>query len=428
MLAVACNKDNGSSQPGIRLFDVEIQLALDGSAFQKQGVSVEVASGAEISFAAKTNEDGIASFLLPEGVYTASSFFKETVEGVTNLYNGSSTIAVKDEELAFELPLVKSHPSKLIIKEVYNGGCMDNAGSQNFQYDKYIIVYNNSASEVDASKMCLAMAQISSNLSFNKYPAEGGGCTYYADGWVPASYSIWWFQDDVEVKIPAYSQIVISIAGAIDHTQTYTNSVDLSHADFCLYDIESGFNKNLWYPAPSANIPTTHHMKTKVFGMGTAWAFPNVMAAPFLILPETNIKNFVNQESNFDCRSSNLSANYCKIPQSWVLDAVDIWPNADESANFHRFSPNIDSGCQVFAVQKNGSTTYRNVDKEATEAIPENAGKLVYGYAGNLNPDDGDPSGIDAEASIAQGAKIVYLDTNNSTNDFHIRKVASIKK
>ena len=37
-------------------------------------------------------------------------------------------------------------------------------------------------------------------------------------------------------------------------------------------------------------------------------------------------------------------------------------------------------------------------------------------------------SGIDAEASIAAGAHIIYKDTNNSTNDFHQRKVASIKK
>ena len=38
-----------------------------------------------------------------------------------------------------------------------------------------------------------------------------------------------------------------------------------------------------------------------------------------------------------------------------------------------------------------------------------------------------DPSGIDAEASIKNGAVIVYQDTNNSSKDFHQRKVASLK-
>lgn len=80
---------------------------------------------------------------------------------------------------------------------------------------------------------------------------------------------------------------------------------------------------------------------------------------------------------------------------------------------------------------KSGYTIYRNVDKEATEALAENEGKLVYNYAGGTDDFEGgstDPSGIDAEASIAKGAHIIYKDTNNSRNDFHQRKVASIKK
>ena len=77
-----------------------------------------------------------------------------------------------------------------------------------------------------------------------------------------------------------------------------------------------------------------------------------------------------------------------------------------------------------------GYSLYRNVDKEATEALPENAGKLVYNYALGTQDVDGstDPSGIDAEASIAAGAHIIYLQTNDSSKDFHQRKLASLKK
>jgi hypothetical protein len=77
-----------------------------------------------------------------------------------------------------------------------------------------------------------------------------------------------------------------------------------------------------------------------------------------------------------------------------------------------------------------GHSIYRNVNKEATEAIPENKGKLVYNYSmGTSDLEEGstDPSGIDAEASIKMGARIVYMDTNNSGNDFHQRKEASLR-
>ena len=77
-------------------------------------------------------------------------------------------------------------------------------------------------------------------------------------------------------------------------------------------------------------------------------------------------------------------------------------------------------------VVKMGYTLYRNVDKEATEAIKENEGKLVYNYSLGVE-DSTDPSGIDAEASIKNGARIVYKDTNNSSVDFHQRSKASLR-
>lgn len=68
----------------------------------------------------------------------------------------------------------------------------------------------------------------------------------------------------------------------------------------------------------------------------------------------------------------------------------------------------------------------------APEALAGNEGKIVYGYSLGTTDYKGaqstDPSGIDAEASIRNGAHIVYSDTNNSSNDFHQRAKASLKQ
>ena len=90
-----------------------------------------------------------------------------------------------------------------------------------------------------------------------------------------------------------------------------------------------------------------------------------------------------------------------------------------------RLTDDIDGG-YVYLTNYMGHTVYRNVDKQATEALPENSGKLVYGYALGYDGST-DPSGIDAEASMKKGAHIVYLDTNNSTTDFHERQKCSLK-
>ena len=75
---------------------------------------------------------------------------------------------------------------------------------------------------------------------------------------------------------------------------------------------------------------------------------------------------------------------------------------------------------------RSGDSVYRNVDKEATEALAENEGKLVYDYSLGVGTST-DPSGINAEASIKNGAHIIYKDTNNSTNDFHERQKCSLR-
>ena len=90
-----------------------------------------------------------------------------------------------------------------------------------------------------------------------------------------------------------------------------------------------------------------------------------------------------------------------------------------------RLTADIDAG-YVWLTNQQGHTLYRNVDKETTESLPENSGRLVYNYALGVGTST-DPSGIDAEASIRNGAHIVYQDTNNSSADFHERQKCSLR-
>jgi len=414
----ACNKT-----PEL-LLDVSVQLTQYGEAYET--VAPVTMTSAAATYTVNTDEKGVAAFKVPVGTYTASVSFK--VEN-TN-FNGTTQIVVTDtyaETTPVSINLTASNSSALIIKEFYNGGCKDNTGTKNYLYDKYIIIYNNSDKEVDASKMCITMAQNTNTQAANKYVITDGVIEYEPAGWTPASFAIWWFQ--TEVKIAPYSQIVVAINGAINHTSTYSNSVDLSHADYCFYDKESGFNLALAYPAPAEGIPANHYMKTYRFGQGTVWMPLMANAAPYILMPEdgVDIVQWVKTEGNFDNRGTNGSTNFAKVPTSWVMDGLEEWPVADETKYFSRFPSSVNVG-YALSTKNLGYTQYRNVDKAATEAIAGNSGKLVYNYAGAVSTDDTDPSGIDAEASIANGAKIVYMDTNNSANDFHQRRVASLKK
>lgn len=265
--------------------------------------------------------------------------------------------------------------------------------------------------------------------------AAGVYSNYRKDGeltytdYLPCWNAVWWFQSGTQVKIPAYSQIVIAIKGAIDNTATYSNSVDLSNADYAMYDPEV-FTLAAAYPAPSSKIPSSHYLKTYLYGMGTAWALSNISPAFVVFSPEgMTAEAFVKTASNIE--TTGTKAFSCaKVPVSWVMDGVEVYNATALDKSNKRLLGSVDAGYVKFT-NKLGYTVYRNVNKEATEALQENSGKLVYNYAGgtaDVENGSTDPSGIDAEASIAKGAHIIFKDTNNSTNDFHQRKVASIKK
>ena len=118
--------------------------------------------------------------------------------------------------------------------------------------------------------------------------------------------------------------------------------------------------------------------------------------------------------------------NAClKVKNEWIIDGIEVFQKTKIADSQKRLTADVDAG-YVGLTNQQGHTLYRNVDKEATEALAENAGKLVYDYA--LGVDDStDPSGIDAEASIKNGAHIIYLDTNNSSQDFHERQKCSLR-
>ena len=114
-----------------------------------------------------------------------------------------------------------------------------------------------------------------------------------------------------------------------------------------------------------------------------------------------------------------------KVPVEWVVDGIEVFAKGNAN-NKKRLLPTIDAGYVEMTPQL-GYTLYRNVDKEATEALKENEGKLVYNYSLGVE-DSTDPSGIDAEASLKNGARIIYKDTNNSTVDFHLRSKSSLRE
>jgi hypothetical protein len=442
IFSVSCEKDPET----VKTFEVTVQL--------KYPENFDPAAGVEVTLKntttgdvnkAETDANGAAAFTVIAGLYEATASEVRSDEVFRYIISGSNgAISVTDAwtngtpvllTLAVETVAqpVEGDPSpygKLVIKELYIGGCQKNDLSGAFIQDSYIIVYNNSTQPASIKNLSLG-GIFPSNAHASNYFLQDGELTYANLGWLPAHFGIWTVQDD-KTLAPG-EQIVIAINGAIDHTLTYNNSVNLANADYyACYDITQ-WNHATYYPTPSELIPTSHYLKTYKFAgaTGTAWLLSTIDPAAIIFTPRDDIalNEFTTAPENLVYHTAtgapgNGSQVALKVPTGWVLDGIEVYQEGNAN-NKKRLTPGVDVGNIEFT-NNHGHTLYRNVDKVATEKIIANTGKLVYNYSLGFE-DSTDPSGIDAEASIRNGAHIIYQDTNNSTNDFHQRSHASLR-
>lgn len=416
---------------GPKTADLVLQLVCAGQNFAVEGVAVDLSDAAgTFSFNATTNAEGKATFTVTAGSYTASTTYKTVDNGKRLVYNGANTsitVAEAGAAVNAEIALNMSESQQIIIKELYSGGC-DIGGGKSFSDDAYVVLYNNSEFEADATDIQFTFAAPYNAHGTNKYRTDDGLLFENAD-WIPAYGAIWWFTQPV--KIPAYSQVVVAIFGAIDHTATYTNSVDLSNPEYYwMSNTEVAQYDNGKYVVSEA-IPQDHYLTCSPFTQGKAWTLSNICPAFYIgkASKEEGLRLSTDTENYDHTMGTSAAMNVVKYPKANVIDAVEVWSAANLSKSAVRFPADINTG-YVSLTNKLGYSIYRNVDKEATEALAENKDKLVYNYAGGTDDVEGstDPSGIDAEASIAAGAHIIYSDTNDSSKDFHQRKTAALKK
>jgi hypothetical protein len=422
--SVSCEKDD--DEP-VKTFEVTVQLVYPDGFESVENVTVTLRNiNTDVKNEATTDSAGVAKFTVLAGAYEATATEKRVIGGKSFLFNGLlSGVAITDAWTNTEsvrITLTQSETKQIVIKELYSGG-VRKPDNTTFQFDKYVILYNNSDEEASLQDLCLAMVTPPTATTSNKDYVDGV-LFYEAEGWVPAGTGIWTFQNDV--RLAPGAQAVVVINGAIDNTIVVPNSINFAHPEyFVTYDPEL-YNMTNFHPAPSEVISTSHYLKGyKLPGISSgAWSPAVNSPAVFIFSPKGVTPDaFANDATTIDLYNGSATQARQKVPVGWVLDGIEIFLNG--TAGLKRLTAAVDAGYISFTNYQ-GYTFYRNVDKAATEAIPENAGKLVSNYS--LGTEEStDPSGIDAEASIKNGARIIYKDTNNSTNDFHVRSRASLR-
>lgn len=413
-----------------------VNVTITGITRNLAGLEVRMRNTAtETVFTATTNTNGMAEFKVAPGIYEVSASMTITTDEYKYIYNGSkgqvTIVSGQNDNIELEITETKVRlvvgEGTLVIKELYNGGCQKDDGSGFFQADKCVILYNNSANPVKAANLCFAIISPYNSQADNKWYDEGGKLIYADDNYLPALDGIWYFPDTLRVN--PYQQVVVNCQGAINNIKTYSQSVNYANKDYyCMYDPEIGYNNKSYYPTPADVIPTSHYLKAVKIGISNAWALS--ITSPALVLFQTKDVSLTDYMANADnmiytpgAAQNDINKNL-KVRREWIIDGIEVYTSTSND-NVKRLTADVDAG-YVTLTNKQGHVLYRNIDQKATEALVENSGKLVYNYSLGVE-NSTDPSGIDAEASMKNGAHIVFQDTNNSTADFHERLKCSLR-
>jgi len=361
--------------------------------------------------------------------------FEKDIERVNDLqqyhdrlfvYSESDVYEVSKNQLIPQSANADQNVDQIVIKELYCGGCPKDEGSDVFHMDKSIVLYNNCPERIVATNLCIGMATPynAESPSISSIYDKDGQLVYEDEGFIPAQNGIWYFPSTLTIE--PFQQVVVNVHGAIDNTKTYSQSVNYAFKEYyCMYDPESGYNHTMYYPTPADIIPTAHYLKCAKFGQGSAWPLSTTAPAVYLFqTQDVSPQDFATDADNlwYMPGASQTPVYACvKVPAEWIIDGVEVFNAAKKEDCMKRLTADIDAG-YILHTNKLCHSLYRNVDKEMTEALAENAGKLVYDYALGT-----DPSGIDAEESILKGAHIIYRDYNDSSNDFHERLRCSLR-
>ncbi len=267
----------------------------------------------------------------------------------------------KVQEHPFNLVLKEGVVSPLVIKEVYYSGCKPPVGRY-YYADQFIEIYNNSNKYQSLKGLCLSTVVVPNN-----------------DPYLALHQMIWRFPDAGSKLQLAPGESVVIAQDAINHSNPLKSNskVNLRTASYETF-MDNGKDLD---NANVENMSLIWPMKSKI----PDWIVSPFGAACILFRLPENYNDFLSDDENMRILQGR-SKKYLCIPEEFVLDGVECVK--DDKRYLKKLHTNIDASYVFVSKAYMGYSVRRKV----------------------LNIDKG---------------RVIYMDTNDSYNDFMTDQVPS---
>lgn len=362
----------------------------------RSGINVEVCNiNSGMQTIVQTDKDGIARTRTLNGMYRISAFHSSG-EHQFNALEDRVKVAGKARELT--LKFLENKPGKLLIKELYVGGCSKMPVDKgDYQSDKYAILHNNSDEVIYLDSLCIGtLSPYNSNSPIQPWlKKDAAGNTIYPP-FLPIIQAVWKIKGNGSTfPLQPGQDAIIAFCGAIDHSAIYPESVNLNREDcFVCYNLKY-FPNTTYHPVPGDRIRQDHIMDM-VIKTGKAKAYTISVNSPTFVIFKAKgqtIEEFTSHSDNVIPTPGASTDKVVCIPPNWVIDGMEVF-NGSSSENVKRLMPMIDAGSVTLSATHKGRALRRKINLKKT---------AEKGYE-------------------------VLMDTNNSSKDFEETEHASLWK
>lgn len=343
----------------------------------------ETNSGTENTVAVTDLNGTILSAELPYGTYIVS------LEGdVAITENGHSkdyklkgyqaNIIINSAMVSAPVSLFLSDPSaKFVFKEIFFTGTVT-PENKSYNGDKYFILYNNSTDTLYADGLILAQSKFLTTTKY-EYKPDVMNEAFTTDDIIMLPGS------GKDYPVAPGKQLVIA-NNAINHKEIYSNSVDLSQADF---EIELIGSINIDNPA----VPNTISLSGSMLMHNRGFTSYVLVQLPEGKQPQQWLDDNQYTYSYLAANGREMKVDAYKIDNSYIMDAVNL--SVEQGFAWIVTAPNLDMGWTYCGRNSSDATRY---------------GKSVSRKT----------------LSSTNGGILFLQDTNNSAEDFNPESVLSL--
>ncbi len=323
------------------------------------------------------SSENLVTAKLEQGVYNVSVIAKakvsvqdangQFIEQDVTLRGVANALSISGTDFNHTIELFVNYESNAwVFKEIYFAGSSKPGGGSYFQ-DKYFEIYNNTNQTLYADGLCLSEADHTNALSPNPYQD-------IIDEYFLA-YVVYQIPGDgTTYPVEPGKSIIIADVGK-NHSLENPHAADMSIADFEWYDehaldVDVPEVPNMYRAfCGSASIYTPHSRGYK------AWA---------IFDPQKDIQEFLNENSVDVTTPSSIVVTRIKVPNANVVDAVEAGDGTKFAAK---------------AISTKLDLSFADVGAD-TDALKNKV--------------------IRRKVKETDNGRVIYLDTNNSDNDFEI--------